>query len=110
MKAIISSLVGYVGILTLCIVLLIYHMDTVEKKVKVLEDKTRIITDTSTTYYNGKILFPDYVHDDTLIVTNMELLNDGIDNVETDADINSLLIKTTRKYSKQLQLQRDSVK
>lgn len=48
-------------------------------------------------FNNGDILLPNYVHDDTLIVTNAEFLNDNIDDSVTDSEINNLLIKTTQR-------------
>lgn len=49
------------------------------------------------TYYNGEILLPDYVHTDTLVVIDAELLNDIITqpDIASDQDISECLTGTT---------------
>lgn len=48
-------------------------------------------------YYNGEILYPDYIHDDTLVVFNAQNLNIKMDSIENtiadDADIEDILYK-----------------
>ena len=53
------------------------------------------------TFYDGEILLPDMVHDDTLIVTNAELLNEyiGSEDIGSDGDINDLLKEGTVKFT-----------
>jgi hypothetical protein len=50
-----------------------------------------------TTYFNGQILYPDYVHLDTLIVTDATRLNQliGGDDIGSDQDIIDVLCITT---------------
>ncbi len=50
------------------------------------------------TFYNGEILTPDYVHQDTLIVTNAELLNKLMQSpdIDSDQDIANILRRTTQ--------------
>jgi hypothetical protein len=49
----------------------------------------------------GEILYPDYVHDDTLIVYDPEYLNQCLSDgrLKTDGDIMEILNETTVKYS-----------
>ncbi len=51
-----------------------------------------------THYYQGEVLYPDYVHDDTLIVTDAAYLNWAMDsaNIASDAEINDALIQGTK--------------
>jgi hypothetical protein len=48
-------------------------------------------------YYNGEVLLPDYVHEDTLIVTDAVFLNYCMENYDivTDGDIADILRVTT---------------
>lgn len=50
-----------------------------------------------TTYFNGQVLYPDYVHLDTLIVTDAETLNRLMSqyDIASDADIMDVLCITT---------------
>lgn len=52
-------------------------------------------------YSNGQILYPDYIHQDTLVVVNAKFLNYMMANynIGTDSEINNLLTGTTIKYS-----------
>lgn len=54
-----------------------------------------------TNYYNGEILYPDYVHSDTLIVMDSKLLNWCMEkyDIGSDGDINDILIATTKKLN-----------
>lgn len=54
-----------------------------------------------TSFYNGEILYPDYVHQDTLIVTNAVFLNKWMEeyDVASDGDIMDLLKVGTVKYN-----------
>jgi len=54
--------------------------------------------ETNSRFYDGQILLPDYVHLDTLIVTDGGILNRGISKTETDGEIAELLSITTKKY------------
>lgn len=52
--------------------------------------------DTSSVYYNGQTLYPDYAHDDTLVVFNAKELNRIFDGVDlpvpaTDEEIDEIL-------------------
>jgi hypothetical protein len=49
----------------------------------------------------GEILYPDYVHEDTLIVYDPEYLNQCLSDgkLKTDADILEILNETTVRYS-----------
>jgi hypothetical protein len=50
-------------------------------------------------YYNGEILLPDYIHDDTLIVVDAEKLNVEIDSCDgSDGDISEALYRNCKKY------------
>lgn len=50
-----------------------------------------------TDFYNGEILLPDYVHQDTLIVTNAAFLNWAMEHYDaaSDGDILDILCVTT---------------
>jgi hypothetical protein len=48
-------------------------------------------------FHNGQILLPDYVHDDTLIVTDADWLNKHIDSATADGAIMELLNHSTKK-------------
>lgn len=52
----------------------------------------------NTHFYNGEILLPDYVHTDTLVVTDAKTLNWCMANydVASDGDINDILTITTK--------------
>lgn len=52
-----------------------------------------------TQYYKGEVLYPDYVHDDTLVVVNAKDLNMLMEkyDVQSDGDINDILRVTTIK-------------
>ena len=52
-----------------------------------------------TKYFNGEILPPDYVHEDTLVVIDAAFLNYLMENydVASDGDISDCLRVTTRK-------------
>jgi hypothetical protein len=47
-------------------------------------------------FYNGEILLPDYVHADTLVVTDADWLNKHYDSAITDGGIMELLNHSTR--------------
>ena len=48
-------------------------------------------------YYNGEILLPDYIHDDTLIVVDAEKLNVEIDSCDgSDGDISEALYRNCK--------------
>lgn len=53
-----------------------------------------------TSFKNGEILLPDYVHTDTLIVVDAKFLNECMQNydIASDGDINDVLRTTTKKY------------
>jgi hypothetical protein len=50
-------------------------------------------------FRNGDILLPDYVHEDTLIVTDADWLNKYIDSTGGDGEIMELLNHSTEKYA-----------
>lgn len=55
-----------------------------------------------TNFKNGEILLPDYVHLDTLVVTDAVFLNKWMKDydVESDGDIIDLLRVSTKQYNK----------
>lgn len=52
-----------------------------------------------TQYVNGEVLYPDYIHSDTLVVTDAAFLNWCMRyyNAECDGDISDILRTTTEK-------------
>jgi hypothetical protein len=51
-------------------------------------------------FYNGQILLPDHVHQDTLIVTDADWLNKHIDAATADGAIMELLNHSTEPLRK----------
>lgn len=53
-----------------------------------------------TSYYNGQLLFPDMIHQDTLVVVDAKQLNECIASpyVASDGDLIEILNETTQKY------------
>lgn len=70
-----------------------YDLDTDD----VIREYTAPVTTDSVWYHNGEVLLPDYVHSDTLIVTDATFLNKWLIcneyNVGGDGDIDDLLHK-----------------
>ena len=70
----------------LCILLMLGNISSCEKPV-------------GSQYYDGEVLLPDYVHSDTLVVTNAWLLNWYMKRVDgSDGEIMEALELTTRVY------------
>jgi hypothetical protein len=63
--------------------------------------EARGCTQTAPAFYNGQILLPDYVHADTLIVTDAEYLNECMKDgkFKTDGDIREILNETTEIHN-----------
>lgn len=54
------------------------------------------VTTTENKFYNGEVLLPDYVHNDTLVVINAKLLNDELQYCDgSDGSYNDLLGEAT---------------
>ena len=51
-------------------------------------------------FFNGQVLMPDEVHQDTLIVTDAKYLEENIDSAMSDGGIIELLNETTVPYRK----------
>ncbi len=53
-----------------------------------------------TTFKNGEVLMPDYVHQDTLVVIDADFLNYCMEkyDIASDGDIADVLRTTTKKY------------